>query len=543
MYVVEGEKDVHALEALGVVATTSPMGSGNFAKVDVTPLTGAHVVVVPDQDDAGAVYLRDIVAALQGVAATVKAVRPKVGKDAADHVAAGFGLDELVADAVPQVGRRARITWADQIKIRPVVWTWTDKGEGRIPAGTLCVAAGREGTGKSTFGIWLAAQITRGTLPGNLYGTPRRVLYVAIEDSWEHTLAPRLKAAGADLSMVGRFDVIEDTDEQVTLSLPADNELLEASIREHDVALVVPDPLMSVISERIDTHRTRDVRMALDPLAGIANRTGCLLLGIPHFNKNAGTDPSLLITGSGAFKDVPRSVLGFVRDADAADGSRVMTQTKNNLGRDDLPSLRYLLERVEIATDEDRRRHTAVLAGRVRPHRPGHPAGLPHLPRGPRRTRARRALAPGVPDRAGRPGPRHRRQEGRGRGRAQLEPPQECQAQGGCRLPQDRHGGGWVWALKERDTSPEGSAKGSKGAGTQEPPPSVPSVLPSADTPSHPTDPPSGTAPSQSETQPGDGPGQEISLCSTAAMCFDLEPAGTGAADRPLKPPCQPKAP
>ena len=82
-------------------------------------------------------------------------------------------------------GRRARVTWACDIRIRPVVWAWTDNDEGRIPAGSLSIAAGREGTGKSSFGTWLAARITRGTLPGNLYGTLRRVLYVAVEDSWE----------------------------------------------------------------------------------------------------------------------------------------------------------------------------------------------------------------------------------------------------------------------------------------------------------------------------------------------------------------------
>ena len=352
VYLVEGEKDVHALEAVGAVATTSPMGATNFTKVDIGPLTGAQVVMVPDLDEAGARYLRDVLTALEGVAASVAVARPRVGKDAADHVGAGYGLDDLVPQAVPQVGRRARITWACDIQIRPVVWAWTDGGEGRIPAGSLSIAAGREGTGKSTFGTWFAAQITRGTLPGNLHGMPRRALYVAVEDSWEHTLAPRLLAAGADLSMVGRFDVIEDHDEQVTLSLPADNRLLEAAIREHHVALVVMDPLMSLLSERLDSHRTRDVRTALDPLVRIADRTGCLLLGIAHFNKGAGTDPSSLITGSGAFKDVPRSVLGFVRDTDAEDGARVMTQTKNSLGRDDLPSLKYLIENTEIATDE-----------------------------------------------------------------------------------------------------------------------------------------------------------------------------------------------
>ncbi len=247
-------------------------------------------------------------------------------------------------DAAPPVGRRARVTWANDIRMRPVVWAWMDAFEGRIPTGSLSVAAGREGTGKSTFGIWMTAQITRGTLPGHLFGTPRRVLYVAVEDSWEHTLAPRLAAAGADLTMVGRFDVVIEDDEQVTLCLPHDNRLLELAILEHDVALVVMDPLMSLISEKIDTHMTRSVRQALDPLARLADRTSCLLLGIAHFNKGASSDPSSLITGSGAFKDVPRSVFGFVRDTDSEDGVRVMTQTKNSLGRDDLPSLAYVIE-------------------------------------------------------------------------------------------------------------------------------------------------------------------------------------------------------
>jgi RecA-family ATPase len=258
----------------------------------------------------------------------------------------------LVFDGPAKDGRRARITWADEIRIRPVIWAWSDDGAGRLPAGSLSVAAGREGTGKSSFGIWLTAQITRGTLPGSLHGTPRRVLYAAVEDSWEHTLAPRLKAAGADLRMVGRFDVVADDDEQVMMCLPSDNRLLEAAIAEHHVAAVVLDPLMSLLSGQIDSHRTHDVRKALDPLARMADRTGCLMLGIAHFNKGSGTDPSSLITGSGAFKDVPRSVFGFVRDSDSDDGTRVMTQTKNNLGRDELPSLKYVIETAYIDTPE-----------------------------------------------------------------------------------------------------------------------------------------------------------------------------------------------
>lgn len=258
--------------------------------------------------------------------------------------------DNASAEPEPS-GRRARITWAHTINPEPVKWFWEDNGEGRLPAGSLSQAAGREGTGKSSFGLWLTARTTTGTLPGCFYGTPMRVLYVAVEDSWKHTLVPRLIAAGADLSMVGRFEVVEEGDDELALSLPHDNAILESAIVEHNVALVVVDPLMSAIGDRIDSHKTREVRSALDPLAKLADRTGAVILGIAHFNKSNGTDAASLITGAGAFKDVPRSVFGFARDNNIiGDNNRVMTQVKNSLGRDDLPSLSYAIESAEIDT-------------------------------------------------------------------------------------------------------------------------------------------------------------------------------------------------
>ncbi|MET9264122.1 AAA family ATPase [Amycolatopsis sp. NPDC004079] len=259
------------------------------------------------------------------------------------------------------VGRRARITWASEIEPVPVVWAWELDGFGRVPAGSLSIAAGREGTGKSSFGLWVAAKITHGELPGSYHGHSRTVLYVAVEDSWKHAIVPRLIAVGADLAKVARFDVVTGLDTEATLSLPVDNDILEQTIVSHDVALVVIDPLMSVIAERIDTHREREVRRALDPLAQLADRTGAVILGIAHFGKGRIGDAASLITGSGAFKNVPRSIFGFARDEAAVPGVRVMTQVKNSLGRDDLPSLSYGIEEVEIQADAGLLRTTRLV--------------------------------------------------------------------------------------------------------------------------------------------------------------------------------------
>jgi hypothetical protein len=94
IFVVEGEKDVHAIESLGGVATCSPMGAGKWSKVDPSPLYGATVVVVADQDEPGRAHAADVRASLRGHAA-VSVVAAREGKDAADHITAGCGLDDF----------------------------------------------------------------------------------------------------------------------------------------------------------------------------------------------------------------------------------------------------------------------------------------------------------------------------------------------------------------------------------------------------------------------------------------------------------------
>ncbi len=281
--------------------------------------------------------------------------------------------------------RRLQITWAADIEPEPVVWLWVDitarntwspdaqpgtspdpfavddiacvasghewsppevETDGRIACGMVSVAAGREGSGKSSFGIWLTAKITRGELPGAHYGVPRRVFYLATEDSWKHTLVPRLIAAGADMSMIARVEVVVNERSTVTLSLPEDIDMLTESITENQVALVVIDPLMSTLGAGLDANASRDVRTALEPISAMAERTGAAVVAIAHFNKATGLDSLSRITGSGAFKDVARAVMVFARDGD----ERVFTQPKNSVGRDDLPSLHYEIRQAVVDT-------------------------------------------------------------------------------------------------------------------------------------------------------------------------------------------------
>lgn len=96
VYVPEGEKDVEVIEAVGGTAVCSAMGAGKAHLADWSPLAGKNVIIIADKDKPGRNHAAEIASLLRGVAASIRTVEAKVGKDAADHIAAGLSLDELV---------------------------------------------------------------------------------------------------------------------------------------------------------------------------------------------------------------------------------------------------------------------------------------------------------------------------------------------------------------------------------------------------------------------------------------------------------------
>lgn len=104
IYVCEGEEDVRALESFGVCATTAPQGAGNWHKADYSALVGpSDVYIVADIDKPGMDRAGGLSAHLKSIGANVAGVfTAKAGNDAADHVAAGYGLADLVFTEVPE---------------------------------------------------------------------------------------------------------------------------------------------------------------------------------------------------------------------------------------------------------------------------------------------------------------------------------------------------------------------------------------------------------------------------------------------------------
>lgn len=256
--------------------------------------------------------------------------------------------------------RELIFTPASKIRLRRVRWLWDTTPEGapptshgRIPMYSLVLAAGGPGLGKSQFAVWLTAQITRGTLPGELYGRPRGVVIAAAEDSWAMTIAPRLIAADADMDLVFHVEVEDIEHPFARLTLPVDTSLLARAIEAHSVALLVMDPLLSYIDKGVNDYRAAEVRQALEPLVALADRHHFTILGLAHFTKSGAADPLSRVAGSGAFGQLIRALIAFAREETEDGGERfVMSLEKNNLGRLGLPSHQYAIQSVEVPTDE-----------------------------------------------------------------------------------------------------------------------------------------------------------------------------------------------
>lgn len=220
-------------------------------------------------------------------------------------------------------------------------WLW----DGRMPMDTPSIFAGRGGEGKTTFALDLAAQLTRGKLPGELYGKPSDVLIWAHEDKASTVLVPRLIAAQAELERVHIIKGItrENEDASDTPTFPQDAQGLRDAIRETGAALVILDPWTSTIPG--DLNKAADVRKALDALASVCHDTGAVSLGIMHFNKGSGAAGNKL-SGSHAFRDAVRSLFLFATDEET--GNRVMTQEKNNYARNQATSLAFDLVSIGV---------------------------------------------------------------------------------------------------------------------------------------------------------------------------------------------------
>ncbi len=129
VYICEGEKDVQALEGLGLLATCNPMGAGKWRDEYAETLRGRRVVVIADNDPPtdengnphykGQQHAAAVAESLLRHDCEVRIIEPPRGKDASDWLGAGGTLEEieaLVRDQAPLTSDALRawtMRWLD----------------------------------------------------------------------------------------------------------------------------------------------------------------------------------------------------------------------------------------------------------------------------------------------------------------------------------------------------------------------------------------------------------------------------------------------
>ena len=233
----------------------------------------------------------------------------------------------------------------EMVRTERLHWAWEDT----IPLGVVSLLGGRAGIGKSTFLAWLTAQVTNGTLDGDLKGSPSQVTFIAGEDDIARVLVPRLKAAGANLGNVNAISARQDeSDGTHWVSMPnvrTDLAELKTVLYESGTSLLIVDPLSATMEG--DTNSEQVVRSQLGRIAHLAGELNISVLAVKHWHKGAGESIDR-ISGSHGFTDIVRSVLQLVPDEQ--ENQLVLTVDKNNYGPKK-PSFAFRLHTVEVPID------------------------------------------------------------------------------------------------------------------------------------------------------------------------------------------------
>src|SRR5215217_4277687 len=224
-----------------------------------------------------------------------------------------------------------------------VSWLWPSW----LALGKLALVDGDPGLGKSAVTVDLSARASAGkAFPDGAECEPAGVVLLSAEDGLADTIRPRLDAAGADTSRILALATVPDEKRHDRLlSIPEDLARIEKGIRRVGARLVVVDPLMAFLSGETNSHRDQDVRRALAPIAGLAERTGAAVLVIRHLNKASANNP--LYRGGGSIGIIGAARIAFVVGKDPQDENRrVLASTKNNLAMSPA-SLMFSLEEAE----------------------------------------------------------------------------------------------------------------------------------------------------------------------------------------------------
>lgn len=345
VFVAEGEKDVHALEAAGEVATCNPGGAGKWRPEYADVLSGAReVFIVADRDDAGRRHAREVETSLKGRVGSVIVVEAVTGKDAADHLGAGHSVDELVlvadgehlpedprstaieagrvsAAASPNHDDLFRLWGPAELLDADRTFQWRVRG--LLVRPTYGMLAGERKTLKSHLATFLTVAVASGApvFDHFVVDDPAPVLAYVGEGGrvpYTRRLERVAAAMGVDLRQLPLFSSFD----VAPTSSDVFRETLARDLVERAPGLVVLDPLYAFHGPATNAANLFEEGALLSALSAPCVDAGASLLVLSHFNKT-GTGRGLdRITQAGGQEWSDSWILVSHREAPDVPGGR-----------------------------------------------------------------------------------------------------------------------------------------------------------------------------------------------------------------------------
>lgn len=347
VFLAEGEKTVDALVRMGVpCAATWPGGSNGVAKVNLTPLDGKQVIIVPDNDAPGekaALTLLDRLKAAR-VLRVPERFNGAVLNDAADLWLAGGTIDHLVEaevvdtefesavdaakfservryEARKRAEQERRAEVSDTLKPKPlgailsevVVHDWLVPG--LLERKDRLVLTGHEGSGKSWFLRQMVIAMAAGVHPlqPRELVDPVRALVIDAENTeqqWSRTTRYMTSIAERMGTGKPRDTVTVAAGVRLDISQPGDINQIHRLIDTHKPDVLYIGPLYKLIGRAITTDDdAAPLIMALD---GLRERGLCLLMEAhAGHSKGLGGNRDLRPRGSSALLGWPEFGFGI----------------------------------------------------------------------------------------------------------------------------------------------------------------------------------------------------------------------------------------
>ncbi len=335
VFFCEGEKDADRLASLGLIATTNPGGAGKITRNMAEPLGGRRVIVLQDNDDAGAKHVAAVVECLRSVAAEAATLLlddlPPKG-DVSDWLEMGGLPEELVAlaeEAFTPLEEKPVATFPIADLIHWSATAPTPKSfamAGFIPAHEVTLLTGAGGANKSTFGQQLATCAAAGIPMLGIEVQPGPALYITAEDDEERLhwmqdhICRALRVPMASLagklhlaSLRGRLgNELATFDNEGKLRPAPSFELLRSTVRAVGGGLVVLDNVAHLFTG--NENDRGQVTAFVNLLYSLCVEQGATVILIGHPNKSGDS-----YSGSTAWLNAVRSQIVLEKPEGAID--------------------------------------------------------------------------------------------------------------------------------------------------------------------------------------------------------------------------------